>query len=265
MAEMDLLAVAEKDRAEDRAEDEGRDGTHGARREAENVAAQREVADTRRAAKRKAGVDEEGAEHAAANGAARLACADARARDPEHPAGLLARPDIAALPAVRAVLEHPELFKLARELLLDDAEVAAGAEVATVEYKWLRAVGRGGFTGVHTDRVYLGKGTERLLTIWIPLGATDPELGAMLVAPGSHRTRRFAAMQRSYGRGAVGADGVESGWLSAVRPRRKNKQKREKKGDCGAPADGAPSPRSRRGESGAEDSGALVTRPTLTQ
>jgi len=141
---------------------------------------------------------------------------DAVALDPARSAGLLQRPDVAGAPQVRAVLEHPALYALMQTLLAADGD--GGGDVATVEYKWLRAVGRGGFTGVHTDRVYLGRGTDRLLTAWIPLGRTDPTLGAMLVAGGSHRARRFAELQRTYGRGTVGSDGVESGWLSSVRP-----------------------------------------------
>ena len=31
-------------------------------------------------------------------------------------------------------------------------------EVVTSGYKWLRAVGRSEFTGLHTDRVFLGRG-----------------------------------------------------------------------------------------------------------
>lgn len=34
-------------------------------------------------------------------------------------------------------------------------------------YKWLRGVARGEFTGLHTDRVFLGRGSDRLLTIWL--------------------------------------------------------------------------------------------------
>lgn len=40
----------------------------------------------------------------------------------------------------------------------------------TTAFKWLRAVAPGEFTGVHTDRVFLGRGSHRLLTAWIPLG-----------------------------------------------------------------------------------------------
>jgi hypothetical protein len=35
-------------------------------------------------------------------------------------------------------------------------------EVVTSGYKWLRAVGRSEFTGLHTDRVFLGRGEPLL-------------------------------------------------------------------------------------------------------
>ena len=43
-------------------------------------------------------------------------------------------------------------------------------DVITTGYKWLRAVAKGEFTGVHTDRVFLGRGSSRVLTAWLPLG-----------------------------------------------------------------------------------------------
>ena len=43
-------------------------------------------------------------------------------------------------------------------------------DVVTTAFKWLRAVAPEEFTGVHTDRVFLGRGSPRLLTAWIPLG-----------------------------------------------------------------------------------------------
>ena len=44
------------------------------------------------------------------------------------------------------------------------------SEVITTGYKWLRAVCQGEFTGVHTDKVFLGRGSPRVLTAWVPLG-----------------------------------------------------------------------------------------------
>ena len=43
-------------------------------------------------------------------------------------------------------------------------------DVITTGYKWLRAVCEGEFTGVHTDKVFLGRGSSRVLTAWVPLG-----------------------------------------------------------------------------------------------
>ena len=42
-------------------------------------------------------------------------------------------------------------------------------EVITSGYKWLRAVCQGEFTGVHTDKVFLGRGSPRVLTAWVPI------------------------------------------------------------------------------------------------
>jgi hypothetical protein len=98
--------------------------------------------------------------------------------------GLLSRQHIAALPEVRAVVESPELFDLAEALLecaaADEEEDeegegeeeeeedssssgdsdggGGGGGAITTAYKWFRAVAGGEFTGVHTDRVFLGKG-----------------------------------------------------------------------------------------------------------
>ena len=45
-----------------------------------------------------------------------------------------------------------------------------GEESTTFKYKWLRAMHSEGFTGVHVDWVYMGRGSRNLLTCWIPLG-----------------------------------------------------------------------------------------------
>jgi len=129
-----------------------------------------------------------------------------QAADASVSPGLLARPDVARSAPVQAVLEHAQLYRLMDGLL--------GQPCQTVGYKWLRAVAHRQFTGVHTDRVYLGKGSQRVLTAWIPIGHVSVEEGSMMVAAGSHRARRFAGLREGYGKTSVGADGVESGWLS---------------------------------------------------
>ena len=64
--------------------------------------------------------------------------------------GMLSRQHIANSEPVLELLESPLLFALASALL--------GAPAITTGYKWLRAVAEGEFTGVHTDRVFLGRG-----------------------------------------------------------------------------------------------------------
>ena len=87
--------------------------------------------------------------------------------------------------------------------------------ILTAPFKWLRSVPNGQFTGLHTDRMYMGQGSQRLVTVWTPLGDVPIEHGALLVARGSHRLPDFAALQRAYlSSTRLGRDGTHSGWLS---------------------------------------------------
>ena len=45
-----------------------------------------------------------------------------------------------------------------------------GQEVTTFDHKWLRVMPYEKFTGCHVDSVYMSRGTQRLLTCWIPFG-----------------------------------------------------------------------------------------------
>lgn len=135
-----------------------------------------------------------------------VCCSQARAAEGAKALGLLSRQDLAAAPQVAAVLESPQLFQLMAGLLQE--------EVITTGFKWLRAVACSEFTGLHTDRVFLGRGSARLLTAWLPLGEVPPRQGSLLVAAGSHRLPAFAAVRADYGVSQVGADGTRSGWLS---------------------------------------------------
>ena len=157
--------------------------------------------------------------------------------------GLLARQDVAARPEMQRVTECDALFRVAERVLFSDnddddddafpdasASARGGArrgrsgakkrkrkrpkQVMTAAYKWLRAVAAGEFTGVHTDRVFLGGGAARLVTAWIPLGDVRMADGALMVAAGSHADETFAGVRRTYGASAAGEDGARSGWLT---------------------------------------------------
>ena len=60
-------------------------------------------------------------------------------------------------------------------------ECSQGAQVVTPAYKWLRAVGDHEFTGLHIDRVFMGR-SARMLTAWIPLGSVPINQGPVLVS-----------------------------------------------------------------------------------
>lgn len=72
----------------------------------------------------------------------------ALARDSSVSPGLLARQDLASNDKVKRVLEHRRLFEF--------FDWFFGKPAMAIEYKWLRAVAKGLFTGVHVDRVYVG-------------------------------------------------------------------------------------------------------------
>lgn len=85
------------------------------------------------------------------------------------------------------------------------------ADVLTFDYKWLRVVGPGGFTGGHYDIVYMGRGTQDLYTVWTPIGDVPLELGPLAILAGSHR---FERIRETYGKMDVDRDHV-AGWFTS--------------------------------------------------
>ncbi len=80
---------------------------------------------------------------------------------------------LVSLPEIRSVLESPRPF----------FDSLFGEPSDTFPYKWLRAVATGEFTGAHIDSVYMGRGSRRLTTCWIPFGDISVEQGTLLVCP----------------------------------------------------------------------------------
>ena len=60
-----------------------------------------------------------------------------------------------------------------------------GEPARTFDFRWFRPVGPGEFTSVHCDRVFMGRGSDRLLTAWTPLGDVPLELGPVALWLGS--------------------------------------------------------------------------------
>lgn len=112
---------------------------------------------------------------------------------------------IAHHPDVLAVTESPALFAFFEQFF--------GEPAITFHYKWLRGVGNEGYTGAHMDTVYMGRGSDRLHTVWIPFGDIPVEQGTLAMCVGSNHLPEFARLRATYGRMDVDRDGIE-GWFS---------------------------------------------------
>lgn len=115
------------------------------------------------------------------------------------------------LGGAKAVTHTPEFLSVVegREVMDFFAEFLE-APVLTYDYKWLRAVQPGSFTGAHYDVVYMGRGTKNVYTTWTPLGDVPYEKGPLALLVGSHR---FQRLKETYGEMDVDRDHVE-GWFS---------------------------------------------------
>src|SRR5262249_11392746 len=88
-----------------------------------------------------------------------------------------------------------------------------GEKCTTFDYKWLRFVTTGATTGLHYDIVYMGRGSQRLNTVWTPLGDVDFASGPLAILLGSHNLPSYQKVRDTYGRMDVDRDLVD-GWFS---------------------------------------------------
>lgn len=109
-------------------------------------------------------------------------------------------------PLMLNVLESPKLFRLYEGLF--------GENCLTYDYKWLRAVGREKYTSAHCDIVYMGRGSQQVLTTWIPFGDATVENSTLAICVGSHDSPAFARVRQTYGKMDVDRDRTE-GWFTA--------------------------------------------------
>lgn len=107
------------------------------------------------------------------------------------------------LPVYLDLVNSPEVMDFFAQFL--------GGPSRTLDYKWLRAVPPGGFTGAHYDIVYMGRGTKNLYTLWSPIGDTPIEMGTLAILLGSHNLYK---VRETYGKMDVDRDNVE-GWFSS--------------------------------------------------
>ena len=71
-----------------------------------------------------------------------------------------------------------------------------GGPARHFDFTWLRCISPGRGTPAHCDVVFMGRGTRKLYTAWVPLGEVDFETGGLMVLEGSHKNRE---LQQTYG------------------------------------------------------------------
>lgn len=88
-------------------------------------------------------------------------------------------------PAIGGLLYSARMMGLFEQLF--------GEPARHYDYTWLRAVAPGRYTEPHYDIVYMGRGSQRTTTAWVPLSDVDERLGGLMVLEGSHRLEELKA------------------------------------------------------------------------
>jgi len=115
---------------------------------------------------------------------------EAYAKDPQQGIGLLNYQYITKTPEIKTVLENERIFNFCENFYNRPAK--------TLQYKWLRGLPQGAYTGVHHDRVYLGRGSQNMITFWIPIGDIPKEQGTLAICKSSHNDPGFNDLRTKY-------------------------------------------------------------------
>ena len=104
-------------------------------------------------------------------------------------------------------VEHPDCFAFFNRLF--------GEPSLTFNYKWARAVPEhAAGTQAHMDVVYMGRGSERLHTMWVPVGDVASDNGPMVILDRSHNHPALQPIRDTYGKMDVDRDLVKGGWFT---------------------------------------------------
>lgn len=115
-----------------------------------------------------------------------------------RPSRIMGEKAVTHHPDVLGVLEGKELFNFFQGLFDQPAR--------TFDYKWLRMMPPGRAAGPHFDVVYMGRGSQRLHTCWIPFGDVPVEKGTLAILVGSHNLPSFNKVRQTYGQTDVDQD-----------------------------------------------------------
>lgn len=90
------------------------------------------------------------------------------------------RPELVRdLPEIKDVLYNGEMMEFMGRFF-DET-------VLHFDYTWFRSMSRGNGTPPHCDIVYMGRGTKRLYTAWVPYVSISLEVGGLMILERSHQ------------------------------------------------------------------------------
>jgi hypothetical protein len=83
-----------------------------------------------------------------------------------------------ANPAMQRLLYSGKVIRLFEDFF--------GESIRHFDFTWVRTMGKGFGTDPHCDNVYMGRGSSRLCTLWVPYGDITYDIGGLMVLEGSH-------------------------------------------------------------------------------
>ena len=82
-------------------------------------------------------------------------------------------------PALRELVFGKEVVSFFEKFL--------GGPARHFDFIWFRTKGSGQGSAIHCDLVYMGRGTPKVYTMWVPFGDVPLEMGGLLMLEGSHK------------------------------------------------------------------------------
>lgn len=89
------------------------------------------------------------------------------------------RPELAQDPAIQGLLYSAEMMRFFDGIFQEEA--------MHYDFTWLRAASPGVATRPHYDIVYMGRGSQRVCTAWIPYSDIDYDMSGLAILEGSHK------------------------------------------------------------------------------
>ena len=102
------------------------------------------------------------------------------------------------LPAVQAMF--------AEKVVPDFFDTLLGGASGTFDFQWMRVARNGAESPIHSDIVFMGRGTHNLYTCWTPIGDVTLNMGPIVLCLGSEK---IEALQKTYWASDVDRDLIE--------------------------------------------------------